>query len=521
MPCRRGATAVWSPSLPATEPEPTTRSGRSVVHGASLMVAMRLISRCIGIVSTAFLARLLTPDDFGLVVLGSSVMGIAGMLSDLSLGPAIIRMNKPQVDHYNTAWTIGLIRGLVVAIGVVLAAPYVARAMAEPRIVPILWTLAAATILATWESVGLVNFQKDMAFGGVFRYQFFGRVVSFLTTLTLAFFLRNYWALVFSTLLTSAINVTYSYVLAPWRPRLTLSAWRDLFDFSKWAVLGTYLAIIDNYTMTFLLGWIGGARELGLYQVSQQIAALPASEIAAPIRPPLYAEFARLLDRPTELARTFANGFGFMFLVITPMSLGIFVTAPMIAPLALGPQWSNAPVMIQAVVFYALFDAFGHYPQNIFVVMNRQPRLLFLATIFLSVRVPAAIVGGWMGGAVGAVYGMVATALFGSVFWFVATLPLVAIRAGDLFQAIWRSVVAGGVMVTALLVLSQFWPLTPGYGPLAVRLLSFIALGASLHIGVLLLLWRHSGYPEGPEAKAMQLLDRSLNVLRRYGLSVV
>jgi len=503
-------------------PQESAKPGRNtIVHGASLMVLMRVISRLIGIVSTTILARLLTPDDFGLVVLGTSILNVVQMLSELSLGAALIRMRNVTRDHYDTAWTIGLIRGALVAGLIVATAPFAAEAMHEPRVSAILWTLAIATVIQSLENIRLVDFQMRMEFGGVFRYQFVGRVASFLTTLVLAIILRNYWALVISTVVTSVATISYSYVMISNRPRLCLKAWRDLFDFSKWAVLGAYLAVIDNYSITFLMGWIGGVRELGLYQVSAQIAALPASEIAAPIRPPLYAEFARLAAQPAELARTFVNGFGFLFLVIVPMSLGIFVTAPMIAPLALGSQWTGAPAMIQAVVFYALFDAFGHYPQNLFVVMNRQPRLLVLAVIFLSVRVPAAIYGGWVGGPIGAVYGMVATALFGSIFWFLGVRPLVSASVWSLVRASWRSAAAGALMVAALLALQQVWPLATGAVALAVRFLVFVALGAIVHVGALMLLWWWCGCPDGAEAKAVRIAEGSLSRIRRRGLSFV
>jgi hypothetical protein len=154
------------------------------------------------------------------------------------------------------------------------------------------------------------------------------------------------------------------------------------------------------------------------------------------------------------------------------------------------------------VVFYALFDAFGHYPQNLFVVMNRQPRLLMLASVFLAVRVPAAIYGGWAGGATGAVYGMTASAIFGAIFWFAASLPLVKVPAGAVIRSIWRSTVAGTVMVAALLGLRLLWPAELDYGPLAIQLLSFAALGSLLHIGILLALWHWSGSPPGAEERA-------------------
>ncbi len=492
-----------------------------MAHGATLMVAMRALSRLIGIFSTAILARILTPDDFGLVVLGASVLNIAQMLSEVSLDAALIRMRAPTPAHFDTAWTIGLLRGAAVGIAVLVSAPYVAAAMHEPRVVPILWMLAATTVIQSFENVRMVDFQINMQFGAVFRYRLVTRIASFVATLALAFVLRSYWALILSTLITAVVTVSYSYVLRPYRPRLALAAWRDLFSFSKWAVIGSYLAVIDIYSINFLLGWLGGARAMGLFQVSSQIAALPASEIAAPIRPPMYAAFSRLLDDPSELARVFVAGFGFLFLVITPMALGIFATAPLIVPLALGPQWSDATAMIEAIVFYALFDAIGHYPQNLFIVLNRQPRLIALSAVFLAVRVPAAIYGGMVGGATGAVYGMAATALFGAVFWFVASLPLIDVTARAVWLAIWRTLVAGSVMVFVLLILRRLWPAEHAYAPLALQLLAFMAVGTLLHIGLLLLLWRLSGSPAGAETRAIAIASRTVQRLLRMRLAFV
>lgn len=495
--------------MPEVETKETTQSGKTVVHGATLMVAMRGISRLIGIVSTAFLARLLRPDDFGLVVLGTSALNIIQMLSDLSLGSALVRMRDVTPAHYHTAWTLGLARGCGIAALITVGAPYVASVMNEPRLTPILWTLAAAAVIQSFENIRLADCQREMDFAPIFRYQFLGRVLSFFVTLCLAYMLRNYWALVAATLVTSVVNTCYSYVLKPHRPRLSLRARREFFDFSKWAVLGTYLAVIDNYSITFLIGWLGGTRGMGLFQVSQQIAALPASEVAAPIRPPLYAEFARLLQSPPELRWTFINGFALLFLVITPMSLGICLTAPMLTPLALGAQWSDAIPMMQVGVFYALFDAFGHYPQNLFVVMNRQPRLLMLAVIFLAVRVPAAILGGHLGGATGAVYGMATSAFFGAVFWLGTSLPLVGGRAIDILRTTWRSAVAGLFMAAALQALARSWPLEVRLAMVALQLIIFIVVGAIVHVGSLFLLWRYCGSPPGAEAKALNIAQNA------------
>lgn len=496
-----------------SETKQTPRGG-SVAHGAGLMVGMRVASRLIGIVSMAILARLLTPDDFGLVVIGSSVQNVIGGLSELGLGAALIRMRESARAHYDTAWTIGVMRGALMAVVMVATAPAVATWMADQRVVPILWTLAAAVFIGSFENIRLVEFQVELRYGPLFRYQFFGRIVSFAATLTLAVILRSYWALVFSTLIQTVIGICYSYWLRPYRPRLTLVAWRDLFAFSKWQLIASYLVVVDNYSLNFLMGWLGQARSLGLYQVSAQIAALPASEIAAPIRPPMYAGFAKLQhDRPA-LGRAFVEGFGFLCLVITPMSLGIFAIASMITPLALGPHWADATPMIEAVVFYALFDAYWHYTGALFVVLNRQPRLILLTVVFLIVRVPAAIIGGYLGGAIGAVYGMAGSAVFGSVYWFATSLALLDLPATVLWRVLWRTAAACCAMLAVLLPLRHYWPTEPDVGRVAVQMLVFIVLGASVHIGVQLLLWWASGLPDGPESRALEFARGALRRLK-------
>jgi hypothetical protein len=103
---------------------------------------------------------------------------------------------------------------------------------------------------------------------------------------------------------------------------------------------------------------------------------------------------------------------------------------------------------------------------------------------------------------------MVASALFGAIFWFAASLPLVKARAGAVIRSIWRSTVAGTIMVVALLCLRSVWPVEHAYGPLGIQLLSFTVLGSLLHIGMLLLLWQWSGAPPGAEERAIGIVTQ-------------
>src|ERR1700683_4394730 len=120
---RPGATG--SPGDIAPAPEDAIHSvRRGVAAGAFFMVLLRFSFRLIGLVNTFILVRLLLPSDFGLVGLVTAAYSILDLLSQMSLQMVIIRMPAPTRDDYDTAWTLGLIRGLLIAVLLVSAAPF-------------------------------------------------------------------------------------------------------------------------------------------------------------------------------------------------------------------------------------------------------------------------------------------------------------------------------------------------------------------------------------------------------------
>src|SRR4051812_20842984 len=99
---------------------------RRVAIGAALMVAMRVAFRGIGLASTLILVRLLSPEDFGLVGFVTIAYSVLEQLSDFSSSVALIRMKSPERRHYDTAWTLGVFRGLLSGVLFAFAAPFLA-----------------------------------------------------------------------------------------------------------------------------------------------------------------------------------------------------------------------------------------------------------------------------------------------------------------------------------------------------------------------------------------------------------
>jgi PST family polysaccharide transporter len=273
------------------------------------------------------------------------------------------------------------------------------------------------------------------------------------------------------------------------------------------------LWVIEGSLATVLFGRIGGSRAVGLFQVSYQIAALPASEIAAPIREPMYSAYARFLTDTPKLRRQFVDGLAVLLVVIAPMSIGIALTADLLTPVALGPQWSDATDLIRLCAIYALLDAVAHYPFNLFIVLNRQRGLVLTFAAVLCVRFVLFV---WAGGTWGMNAGLtvlVGTSALGAIVWMGSEARLIGLSVRELLRPLWRTVGETATMAVVILACMDLHAGTASLAANLLKLLSVAACGAAVQIATQALLWTLCGMPDGPES---YLLGFVRNAVRRF-----
>src|SRR5579872_1511317 len=473
--------------------------GRKIARSAVFMVALRGAFRLIGLLSSLILLRLLAPSDFGVVGLITAALAILEILSELSFEAGLVRMAAPQRIYYDTAWTLGLLRNAVMALAIALSGPWLAAFIADPRVVSLAYVLAGITLLQGLSNVGVVDFQRRLEFDRFFRFQIFGKLAGAIVVLPLAFILRNYWALMAGIAATRLSMTALSYAMSPYRPRLSLAGWRELFDFSKWLLVANVEWVVDSYAMTFLTGRVAGPAAIGLYQVANRVASLPASEVAAPIRGPMYAGMSRAVHDLPQFQRQTLDGLFLSVSVVTPMVVSIALLAQPIVDLFFGWKWVDAIPLVRLCALAALFDAIGHYTHNLYLVTHRQRRFVGVFAVALSIRIPAIILGAWFDGIDGAAFAMMVTAALNMVLWSVNIFPLAGIKFGAALAGVWRTACAALVMAAIVLWLGQTWPEPRAFAAGLVRFFALALAGGLTHIATQFAVWRLSGEPAGAE----------------------
>ncbi|MBT0960593.1 lipopolysaccharide biosynthesis protein [Denitromonas sp. IR12] len=459
---------------------------------------MRWSDRLIGLLSTLILARLLVPEDFGIVAMASIVVGLIDVLLDLGVHVALIHAKAPTREDYDTAWTLRLLQAGVSATLIVLLTPLAVDYFGDGRVGPVLYVMAFSVLLGSAENIGIVDFQKHMRFGQDFRFFFLRRLAGFLVTVAMALWLRSYWAMVVGALSGRMVGVLLSYRMHEFRPRLSLARARQLWSFSQWVLVRNIGAYVATRVDKFVVGNHGPAG-MGSYALADEIAAMPTSELLAPLGRVLFPAFVEKRDRGDDLLRGFSLALGVQSLLAIPAGVGLAMVAPQAVPLLLGEAWTMTIPLIQILALVNVVGAVTHSSIYLLLAQGRVKALAAIAWMEPALFLILALAFARLGDLAGIAQIRLGAVSAGAVLFFVLVQRWTpGLTAGALLAQIWRPALAAAGMAAAL------HALPPLALPLAVHLLARIAIGAAVYAVLMLMLWRAARLPDGAERYCLQ-----------------
>ncbi len=473
------------------------------------MIGLRMCNRVIGVISTIILARLLVPQDFGLISLAATFQGLIETMSEFALDLALIRTKDASRTLYDSAWTFSVLRGLAVALVVFALSNEVAGYYGQPGLRDVMAWLAITALLQGFQNIGVVDFRKTMDFRKDFLFSVSGRILGTLVTIIVAIWLRSYWALVIGLIARVGALVMLSYVMHPYRPRFSIAGWSELFHFSKWISAYNVMIFLGNSCAAFTLGRVIGPASIGIYSLASEISSLPLTELSGPIRRALYPAFAQVMhgDR-SKLGEAFTRGLAVTMCLTLPLTVLISLLAEPIVTVALGRNWLAAVPIVRILVIFASIElATQQVPQGLVVLGKIKP--MTIATFgIVAFRVTAVVLLTRWWGLTGAAWAMVAASALQAPIFLRMAIRELGIDIGAMIQATWRTIIAIAAMVVFGLGFLELCRSMHMQDQIAA-MLDAVASGA-LYLAVHLLLWTLSGKPEGVERDLLRLIGARL-----------
>ncbi|MBV9250107.1 MAG: oligosaccharide flippase family protein [Acetobacteraceae bacterium] len=492
---------------PSPLPSPSSLT-RRVAAGTGWVIAWRVATRNIGLISTLVLVRLLAPSDFGLVALATSLASAIDALSGIGVHDALIRERAPTKQMYDSAFTMNLIRGFATAFALAVAAWPIAEFFAEPRLLPVVLALAGGMAIGTFENIGTVDFRREMAFQKEFRLQIGSRLFGTAITLGLAFVWQSHWALVAGILSGRTARVVQSYALSAYRARLDLSAWRSLIGFSFWSWAQTIVGQVRARSDSIIVGRMLGAAPVAAFSVGQELGELPITELVAPLHRALFSGFALLQQTGESPALLYRRVVEVGFVLLLPAGIGISMVADPLIRLVLDSRWLGVTPVVQIIAAASTVSIFSTVADAMFSAAGRLRMTFVLMTVVAVLRVPMLVVLVWLYGITGAALAYALASLMDQGLYLWRALPSLQIRVLDLLSGIWRPIAACIVMVGGLQAAGLAWTEARDAHPLGLLqdLAERSGLGALLFAASLAAIWLASGRPDGAERNLMDLL---------------
>lgn len=486
-----------------------------VASGALWLGLGRGVTNLIGIASTLLLARLLTPADFGLVALATTMLAIIAVVTELSLAVALVQHQEPTEDHFHAAWSLNLARGVLIGLGFAAAGWPAAMAFGEPDLAPIMVVLGFATIINGLQNPKMVVYTRTLRFTPELILNISAKLLGFIAAAAVAFTTQSYWALVAGSVASQATVTLGSYILMPYRPRFSMARLPDLWSFSIWLTLSQVILTLSQKFDQLVIGALLGKTPLGYYSVGENLAAIPTREATAPLMQTLFPAFSRLRGEPHRLTAAYSAAQPLVTAVALPLAIGLALVAEPVVRLTMGEKWLPAVFIIQVLAAMMGLQTVSGAVQPLAWALGETKRLAQRDLLFLGIRIPAVLAGLWIGGLTGVVIARGAVGIVSIYVGMELVRSMIGMPVRTQIFANFRAIAAVTVMAVAVI----FVQMETGMEGEPLKLIGLLAVqvvaGGIVYIGASYALWQAAGFPDGPEREVARIAAKVLDILRR------
>lgn len=416
---------------------------RQSIRGVSLTAGAQLAQALLRTVSVVVLARLLTPHDYGIVAMVTSITALALLFQGMGLSAAAIQERKLTHEQSSTLFWLNAAAGSALTLGVAASAPLIAWFYQEPQV---LWVAVVSALNFVIASLGIQHtalLKRRMQFKVLAARQVTSVTLGTVTSIVCAVIGLSYWSLVFGSLVTTATSTALLWSVAKWKPgppRRNTGA-RALVRFGAHLTgfeLTNYLVKnLDNV----LIGRFWGSDALGIYSKAYSLLLLPINNLLRPLNEVALPALSQLQDLPQRYRQYYRRYVSVLAVTSMPFIALLFVCSDEVVLLLLGPQWTAASGIFQILAFSAFIRPIAATRGMVMVTTGNAARHFHWGLLNGGITVIAFCIGiAWGPHGIAVAFGIVSYAML--LPSFTTCYKGTPVRLADVLESIARPAVA-------------------------------------------------------------------------------
>lgn len=320
-----------------------------LMHALKWSMGAEIASKAIQPLIFVVLARLLSPEDFGVMAAALMVISFSQVFWESGMGKAVIQWQGDTDVASNVAFWINLVLGLAVTAILFFSAARIAELFFhDDRVAGVLQVMTLQVLLGSVASIHVALLQKDMQFKRLFWVRFATVSLPGLVSIPLAWNGMGYWALVAGALLGQATQTLVLWRISMWRPWFGFDrvVAVDLARFGIWVGFSGLLVWFYIWADSLVVGMYLGANDLGLYRTGNQFVMMIFGLMFAPILPVLYSHLSVIQADRVRLRKMLLKVMRIITVLAVPLAFLLFALAEPLSSLVFGEQWDGIGLVI-------------------------------------------------------------------------------------------------------------------------------------------------------------------------------
>jgi PST family polysaccharide transporter len=394
--------------------------GRAARGGATTLAGQG-VKFALQVSSTAILARVLTPGDFGLVAMVTAVTGFVMLFKDLGFSMATVQRHNITHEQVSTLFWVNVVTsGAIMAFTAVIS-PVIGWFYDEARLIGITVALSCGILLGGLAVQHQALLNRQMRFRAIVTIDITAQLAGILAAVTAAWHGLGFWSLVLMQLVTASANTIGVWVACGWRPGRPVrkAGVREMLTFggnmTSFGVINYFARTLDN----MLIGWYWGAGPLGFYSRAYALLLFPIGQIVAPINSVANPTLSRLQGEPDRFRLYYLKALNVIAYITMPLVVILGVLSRDIILILMGEQWLEAGEIFRILAFAAFWQPATSTVGCLYVSLNRTRRFAFWGLISSPIVMLSFCIGlPWGAKGVALAYSVCMWIMVYPAFWF-------------------------------------------------------------------------------------------------------
>ncbi|HCY63351.1 MAG TPA: hypothetical protein DHV59_11090 [Oxalobacteraceae bacterium] len=430
----------------------------TAIRGAYFTSIALAFRQAISFLTVFYIARILTPSDFGIAAMVMVVVGLAQVIGDIGFSAGLVRSQKNTSTVLSTCFWIGLGIGIFLTLTLILIAPLAAMFYGVDTVAPLLRVAAWGLLVNFCTPVPLAILQQRLGYGELALSQAFGSLAGAVVAVVLATAGLGIWSLVIQPIAGNVLALALMIIYTKWRPtwEYNYASVRDIL-YDGLNLLGSSISqYARNNFDTVVIGNAMDSKDLGVYSMARTILYAPMYLITSVVSRVIFPLLAKVQGEPEKVKDTILTATTRTGLLIFPLYIGLMVVANDFVFLAFGDNWLEIVPLIRIMILPAMIQSISHLASPIMVALGASGlslrisaggALFYFATLLCVIPY----------GLTAVAYGYAVTnSLVGSISIFLA-LRLAQIPISAFLHAMLRPLFFSIIMMAVLMAIRTFF----------------------------------------------------------------